>query len=57
MKHALILAYAKNIIHRGFRLQGIEERAKMCGGILTIDSHSGKGTTLKVTVPVNKTGK
>tara|TARA_B100000315_G_scaffold258090_1_gene309050 strand:+ start:1197 stop:2885 length:1689 start_codon:yes stop_codon:yes gene_type:complete len=36
----------------GFGLQGIGERAKMCGGTVTIDSFPGKGTTLHIIIPL-----
>ena len=36
----------------GLGLVGMRERAAMVGGRLTIDSESGKGTSVRVTVPV-----
>lgn len=35
----------------GVGLQGMEERASLAGGRLTIDSHPGQGTTVRLEVP------
>ena len=39
---------------RGFGIVGINERAKVLNGTMTIDSTPGKGTTLTVTIPRTK---
>ncbi|MDP6625899.1 MAG: PAS domain-containing sensor histidine kinase, partial [Nitrospinota bacterium] len=48
--------FENNIKYRrssdGFGLQGIGERAKICGGVLTIDSCPGKGTSLHINIPL-----
>lgn len=37
----------------GWGLVGMHERAHLLGGILTIDSAPGKGTTIKIYIPLN----
>ncbi|MDP6388139.1 MAG: PAS domain-containing protein [Candidatus Pacebacteria bacterium] len=48
--------FENNIKYRrssdGFGLQGIGERAKICGGVLTIDSCPGKGSSLHIIIPL-----
>ncbi len=39
---------------RGFGLLGIEDRARVVGGRATIRSAPGRGTTVAVTIPVNR---
>ncbi len=39
--------------HQGLGLQGMRERVSLLGGTLTIDSTQGKGTRLRVTIPLN----
>ena len=41
--------------HRGMGLTGIAERAKILGGLLSIDSVAGVGTTVSLIVPLAKT--
>jgi len=36
---------------QGFGLRGVRERVGVCGGVLSIDSGSGRGTTITVEVP------
>ena len=38
--------------HRGFGLISMQERARNVGGSLELQSESGKGTLIKVTIPV-----
>ncbi len=37
--------------NRGFGLVGMKERALMVNGRVTVDSHPGQGTTIRVTIP------
>jgi signal transduction histidine kinase len=37
-----------------FGLQGMRERVDKLGGVLSIESAPGKGTTVSVTVPVRR---
>ena len=39
---------------QSFGLQGIEERLRMLGGTLTIDSAPGRGVSMKVSIPVGE---
>ena len=41
---------------RSLGLIGMRERAELLGGTVVIDSDPGEGTTLKVTLPLNKDG-
>jgi two-component system sensor histidine kinase UhpB len=41
---------------KGLGLSGMRERALLVGGVLEIDSSPGKGTTLKLVVPVHANG-
>ena len=42
---------------RRLGMGSMAERARLCGGILTVKSAPGQGTLLKVVVPVNERGK
>lgn len=44
--------HGRDTIKRGLGLQGIEERARIFGGFLKIESAPGKGTALKVSIPL-----
>jgi signal transduction histidine kinase len=35
-----------------YGIMGMQERARLCGGVLSIDGTPGEGTTLRLTVPV-----
>jgi len=41
--------------HRGFGLAGIQERASLAGGQVTIISAPGQGTEVRVTIPIHLT--
>jgi signal transduction histidine kinase len=41
--------------HEGFGLRGIAERVDTMGGQLSIQSESGKGTTISIALPFPKT--
>lgn len=43
-------------IHSGMGLYGMHERARLVGGSIQIDSAPGRGTTMRVTVPVRMRG-
>lgn len=43
-------------IHSGLGLYGMYERARLVGGSIQIDSAPGRGTTMRVTVPVRMRG-
>ncbi len=42
--------------HRSFGIIGMQERAASCGGNISICSNSGKGTVVKLTVPLQEEG-
>ena len=42
--------------HQGIGLAGIQERARLLGGLCTIESQLGEGTTVKVTLPLRSEG-
>jgi signal transduction histidine kinase len=37
----------------GYGLQNLEARTKLLHGIMTIDSHPGKGTSVLIEIPYN----
>jgi signal transduction histidine kinase len=49
------LAAAKNSPHSGLGLNGMEERARILGAELRIESSSGNGTTVFVSAPADQT--
>jgi signal transduction histidine kinase len=40
---------------KSFGLMGIQERAYFCGGRATVTGEKGKGTTVKITIPIDQT--
>ncbi|MCJ7646212.1 hypothetical protein MUO65_04845, partial [bacterium] len=45
-------AFAQNKYAKNFGLKGMEEQAKILGGTLTVESVKGRGTRIKVKVPL-----
>jgi signal transduction histidine kinase len=37
----------------GFGLKNMQERAEICGGCLTLRTHPGKGTSVKISLPLS----
>lgn len=41
----------------GLGLAGMEERVRLLGGVLSVESHPGRGTTIEVSVPLPRSDK
>jgi len=45
---------APSLFSGGFGLQAMRERVEACGGTLTLESDSGEGTTVVITIPLSE---
>ncbi len=45
-----------NISHNSYGLIGINERIRLLGGTLSVQSSTGQGTVLEVSIPLNRSG-
>jgi signal transduction histidine kinase len=49
--------FDRNVVDPGFGLRSMQERAQSLGGSLAVESSRNEGTTIRASVPVNKTEK